>query len=161
VAVVGSAAPAEDGEGGQCGAEVGLGRGEGADVTFIELLGLVEFSVALERGVGADANDPVDPGSGLAPCSRLAQSVADVRGVSAIDQVVVRSCDVVDGGDGVRDGGPAGQPAVGFDREGDGDGQSGGAGGLDDADGLRDVSQGEGGGEIGRASCRERVSNCV
>ena len=48
MAVVGSAAAAEDGEGGQRGGEVGLGRGEGADVTFIEVLGVVEFGVALE-----------------------------------------------------------------------------------------------------------------
>jgi hypothetical protein len=48
VAVVGSAAAAEDGESGQCLGEAGLGRGEGADVTFIEVLGVVEFGVALE-----------------------------------------------------------------------------------------------------------------
>ena len=48
MAVVGSAAAAEDGEGGQGGGKAGLGRGEGADITFIEVLGVVEFSVALE-----------------------------------------------------------------------------------------------------------------
>jgi hypothetical protein len=48
VAVIGSTAAAEDGEGGQGSREVSLGRGEGADVTLIEVLGVVEFSVALE-----------------------------------------------------------------------------------------------------------------
>ena len=47
MALVGSAAAAQDGQGGQGGGQVGLGRDEGADVTFIEVLGVVEFSVTL------------------------------------------------------------------------------------------------------------------
>jgi hypothetical protein len=46
--MVGSAAAAEDGEGGERSAELGLGRGQCADVTFIEVLGVVEVGVTPE-----------------------------------------------------------------------------------------------------------------
>ena len=126
--MIGPAAAADDRDAREARPQSGVVLAELGRIAVVQLVGLVELGVALRRGVRAQAADPLDPR--LADLDR----VREMRGVRAVDHEV--------GGGAVRLGVDlldritqrlaARQAAVGLDREGDGDRDPGGCGGLHD-----------------------------
>jgi hypothetical protein len=132
VAVVDSAATADDVDRGGPIDERPAPGAELERVTVVELVGVVELGMTSRGGIDADALDPVERRVGAF------EDVREVRWVRAVDHEIGRGCVRLGVGllDSLRKALPVRQAPVRLDREGHRDRKVGGPRGANDADRL-------------------------